>query len=374
MFLALKELKYSKGRFLMISLIIVLIAWLVFFLAGLGNGLSDLGAATLKYADIDYAVYEENSDFTFSKSMISESIADDLLKEDGVEAVAPFGTASASIRNTGNDKEETSKVDVLIAGIRPGSFLEPKVTSGKALKESDSLGVIADDTLKTDGFKIGDELTISGSNEKMKIVGFTKNQSLSHQPVLFASLDKYRAYKYAAPGSDNGIKDVVSSVMIQGKNSDAAKIEKDLGDVEVGTKKEAINAVPGYSAENGTITMMLGFLIVISAIVIAVFFYILTNQKTQQFGVMKAIGGSNWFVIKSVISQVFIISVISILIGVGLTYATAAILPDSMPFNLVNSLVIVYSLILLVISVVSSFFSVLKIAKIDPLTALGRVE
>ncbi|WP_313469598.1 hypothetical protein [Carnobacterium sp.] len=113
MFLALKELKYSKGRFLMISLIIVLIAWLVFFLAGLGNGLSDLGAATLKYADVDYAVYEEKSEFTFSKSMISESIADDLLKEDGVKAVAPFGTASASIRNAGSDKEAASKVDVL---------------------------------------------------------------------------------------------------------------------------------------------------------------------------------------------------------------------------------------------------------------------
>ncbi|WP_313469600.1 FtsX-like permease family protein [Carnobacterium sp.] len=208
----------------------------------------------------------------------------------------------------------------------------------------------------------------------MKIVGFTKNQTLSHQPVVFTSLDKFRAYKYAAPGSDNGIKDVVNSIMIQGKDSDPEKIAQDVKHIEVGTKKEVINAVPGYAAENGTITMMLGFLIVISAIVIAVFFYILTNQKTQQFGVMKAIGGSNWFVIKSVISQVFILSVISILVGVGLTYATAAILPDSMPFNLVNSLVVSYSLILLAISVVSSFFSVLKIAKIDPLTALGRVE
>ncbi|MGX7393733.1 ABC transporter permease [Carnobacterium mobile] len=374
MFLALKELRYSKGRFLMISLIIVLISWLVFFLAGLGNGLSDLGAATLKYADVDYAVYEEKSDFTFSKSMISESIADDLLKEDGVKAVAPFGTASASIRNAGSDKEAASKVDVLIAGIRPGSFMEPKVTSGTALKETDSLGVIADDSLKAEGFKLGDDLTISGSNEKMKIVGFTKNQTLSHQPVVFTSLDKFRDYKYAAPGSDNGIKDVVNSIMVQGKDSDPEKIAQDVENIEVGTKKEVINAVPGYAAENGTITMMLGFLIVISAIVIAVFFYILTNQKTQQFGVMKAIGGSNWFVIKSVISQVFILSVISILVGVGLTYATAAILPDSMPFNLVNSLVISYSLILLAISVVSSFFSVLKIAKIDPLTALGRVE
>ena len=57
--------------------------------------------------------------------------------------------------------------------------------------------------------------------------------------------------------------------------------------------------MPGYTAENGTIMMMLVFLIVISAFVIAVFFYVLTIQKTQQFGVMKAIGASNGFIAKS---------------------------------------------------------------------------
>ncbi|QQP69944.1 ABC transporter permease [Carnobacterium sp. CS13] len=374
MFLALKELTYSKGRFMMISLIIMLIAWLVFILAGLGNGLSDLGAATLKYADVDYAVFEEKSDFAFSKSMLPESLADDVMEEKGVEAVAPIGTASASVRKTGSEQSEAAKVDVLLAGIRPDSFMEPKVTSGNALQADDPSGVIVDDSLKKDGFQIGDTLTISGSVEELTIVGFTKNQTLSHQPVVFTSLEKFRMYKYAAPGSDNGIKDVVNSVMVQGKDVDPEKLEQSIDGIEVGTKKETINAVPGYTAENGTIMMMLGFLIVISAIVIAVFFYILTNQKAHQFGVMKAIGASNWFVIKSVISQVFSLSLISILIGVGLTYATAAILPDSMPFNLEGQLVVTYSLILLLISVASSLFSVLKIAKIDPLTALGRVE
>lgn len=374
MFLALKELKYSKGRFIMISLIIVLISWLVFFLAGLGNGLSDLGAATLKYGDFDYALFEEESDFSFSKSVLSESSAEELLNEKGVKAVAPIGTASASIRQKESSEDKNSKVDVLIAGIRPGSFMEPEVTSGKSLQPNNPSGVIVNESLKEEGFKLGDTLAINGSTQEMEIIGFTKNQSLSHQPVVFSSLDKLREYKYAAPGSDNGIKNAVNSILIQGEDVDPRKIEKAIGAVQIGSKKETINAVPGYSAENGTISMMVGFLIIISAIVIAVFFYILTSQKTQQFGVMKAIGASNWFIIKSVVSQVFILSVASIAIGIALTYATAAILPDSMPFNLINSLVVSYSLVLLAISVVSSFFSVLKIAKIDPLTALGRVE
>ena len=48
MFLALKELKHAKLRYTLMSIIIVLIAWLVFILSGLGNGLSTLSAATVK--------------------------------------------------------------------------------------------------------------------------------------------------------------------------------------------------------------------------------------------------------------------------------------------------------------------------------------
>ena len=149
---------------------------------------------------------------------------------------------------------------------------------------------------------------------------------------------------------------------------------KAVDGVEVVTKSAAINGMPGYTAENGTIMMMLVFLIVISAFVIAVFFYVLTIQKTQQFGVMKAIGASNGFIARAIVSQVFVLSFFSILIGIGLTYLTAMVFPEEMPFNLDPVLVIIYGIVLLAISVGSSLFSVRRISKIDPLTALGRVE
>ena len=73
-------------------------------------------------------------------------------------------------------------------------------------------------------------------------------------------------------------------------------------------------------------------------------------------------------------SQVFVLSFFSILVGIGLTYLTAMVFPEEMPFNLDPVLVIIYGIVLLVISVGSSLFSVRRISKIDPLTALGRVE
>jgi putative ABC transport system permease protein len=113
---------------------------------------------------------------------------------------------------------------------------------------------------------------------------------------------------------------------------------------------------------------------VISAFIIGVFFYVITLQKSNQFGIMKAIGARNGFLGKAVISQVFVLSLLSIVIGVLLTYGTAAVLPEGMPFILDTKWMIAYSLILLAIALLSSLASVRTIVKVDPLQALGRVE
>ena len=72
MFLARKELWFSKRGFLLIGFIIVLISWLVFVLSGLGNGLSDLGTAVIRYSDMDLAVFEEDSELALRKSTLPD--------------------------------------------------------------------------------------------------------------------------------------------------------------------------------------------------------------------------------------------------------------------------------------------------------------
>lgn len=375
MFLALKELKHGKLRFTMIGLIIVLIAWLVFILSGLGNGLSTLSAATIKNWEAEHVVYENGAGAKFSKSLLSQSLQSKIEAQPGVEEVAPFSQAVIAILPIDGVAEGEDKVDAALLGIEASSFLHPEVIEGKAIEPSIKNGVVANVTLKhQNGYEIGDEIAIDGSELNAKIIGFVKNETFNHLPSLFANMDFVREYKYSAPGSNNGVEDAINAFAILGKDVDAVQIEKEVDGVEVVTKSSAINGMPGYTAENGTIMMMLVFLIVISAFVIAAFFYVLTIQKTQQFGVMKAIGASNGFIARAIVSQVFVLSFFSILIGIGLTYLTAMVFPEEMPFNLDPVLVIIYGIVLLVISVGSSLFSVRRISKIDPLTALGRVE
>lgn len=373
MFLAMKELMHSKMRFLMIIIIFVLIAWLVFILSGLGNGLSTLAASTFKTMKADYVVFEEGSQSSMSKSLLSDQLIAEVELLPNVSAAASMGSTMATALKGQSTKNE-DKLDIAIIGIKPGSFLEPAIVEGESLSSGNPTGVVVNSTMKDKGYNIGDTFQLDGTTESLTIIGYVENQTYNHVASVFAPMDTWRKITFAAPGSDKGVAGPVNAIMLQGKDIDPDLINSKLSSTDTVTRAAAVQGMPGYKEENGTILMMLAFLLAISAFVLGVFFYVITMQKTNQFGIMKAIGASNTFLSKAIMSQVFMLSLTSIVVAILLTYGTAAIMPEGMPFKLETSLVVTYSVILLIIAMLSSMVSVRKITKIDPLKALGRVE
>lgn len=373
MFLAIKEMKHSKLRFGMIGAIIMMIAWLVFILSGLGNGLASLAAATMKHMDADYFIYEEGTGGKIMKTKVSGELAENVVGQYGVEAAALFGQSTVVVHHKGADSS-VEKDDVALLGIEAGNFIEPKVVEGKQLDPNNLNGVLADITLKEKGYAIGDTLVVTSSNIEVEIIGFVEGETFNHLSTLFSNVELWQSYAFAAPGADNGLSNPVQAIALQGADIDVAKIDATYDKIETITHGDAVMGMPGYKEESGTIFLMLAFLMVISAVIIGVFFYIFILQKTQQFGVMKAIGASDRFIKNSIIAQVFVLSAASIIAGIILTYLTALVFPSGMPFDLNFGTVLLYGAILLAISVFGSVFSARRIAKIDPLTALGRVE
>ena len=373
MFLAIKEMKHSKLRFSMIGAIIMLIAWLVFILSGLGNGLASLAAATMKNIDAEYFIYEEGTGGKIMKTKVSGDIEEEVIGQYGVEDAALFGQSTVVVYKKGED-ESVEKDDIAMLGIEPGKFIEPTVVEGSQLDTSKPNGVLADVSLKDKGYALGDTLVVTSSNIEVEIIGFVEGETFNHLSAIFANVELWQSYAFAAPGSNNGLNNPVHAIALQGENIDPAKIDAAFDKIETIDHGKAVMGMPGYKEESGTIYMMLAFLMVISAIIISVFFYIFILQKTQQFGVMKAIGASDRFIKNSIISQVFVLSAFSIIVGIGLTYLTSLVFPSGMPFDLDFKTVVLYAVILLVVSVLGSVVSARRIAKIDPLTALGRVE
>ena len=105
-----------------------------------------------------------------------------------------------------------------------------------------------------------------------------------------------------------------------------------------------INTLPGYNAQVLTFSVMIIFLIIIVSIVLGIFIYVLTIQKTSMFGVMKAQGISNFYISSSVIFQTLTLVALGISFGLALTLISGFFLQSILPFAINISFYIVISL------------------------------
>jgi len=360
--LSLKEIWFFKLRYLLIGFIMFFVAALVFIISGLANGLSSDNASSIQNMNAHAFYLDKDADNRLDRSRFDEKVLSDIKDNKNLQTV---GLQMLSLKEVNSDK----KVDVSMMGIDPNSFLMPKVTEGSTIKSSKGPTIVADDSLKKQGIEIGDKLYEENSDITYTVVGFTEKQTFSHTPVafvnkeswenLFASTQKVSYNAIVIKDANKELQEDVSSTI-----KDGVWVEK--GDV--------IKGIPGYDAEQKSLFMMLAFLIVIAVFVLTAFFYIMTIQKVNQFGVLKAIGAKNNFLIGSTIIQVIILSIVSIGAAIGFAAILQAIMPKGIPFVFDFGLILIYSGILFIVSIFGALLSSASIVKADPLQAMGRAE
>ncbi|KQY84069.1 ABC transporter permease [Paenibacillus sp. Root52] len=372
MYLAIREMRFAKGRYALIATIMVLVAFLVLFVTGLAQGLAYDNAASVKNMTATHFVLEQNSNHRFTRSQLNQNKLEQARLAVGEGNAEPLGVKMTTVIPAGN----TKKVDVTLFMVNPNGWLSPTVSEGSSISEQQAGQVMVDRKLSESGVQLGSIIEDQASDMQWTVSGFVENESFSHSPVVFLNKQDWLNLqtKSAAPqGAESAENPVYNAIALKNTSSDQIEnIVKALPGTEVITKSEAISAIPGYKEEQGSLVMMIAFLFVISAFVLAVFFYVITIQKTSQFGILKAIGTGTAYLAKSVALQVLVLSVGSLLISVLLVQVFESILPATMPFQLGFSTLALTCISFVVMSLAGSLFSVWKVAKIDALDAIGR--
>ncbi len=263
---------------------------------------------------------------------------------------------------TSKDSTEEGKINVSFFGIDKDQFIMPNLVEGKAFNNDDE--AIGDISLKEEyGLAVGDTVKLSGSDKTFKLTGFTDHAKFNVSPVLYTTINAYQQIRFEKEDTSENAR--INAIVVRGKIND---LPEDLEQIKI---SKFINELPGYNAQVLTFGFMIGFLIVIAAIVIGIFIYVLTMQKINIFGVMKAQGITGGFIARSVVAQTFILSFVGILLGLVGTVGTSLVLPDAVPFQSNWLFFGVISLLMLVVAVLGALFSVRTIVKIDPLKAIG---
>ncbi|EZZ57345.1 ABC transporter permease [Staphylococcus aureus] len=349
MFLAWNEIRRNKLKFGLIIGVLTMISYLLFLLSGLANGLINMNKEGIDKWQADAIVLNKDANQTVQQSVFNKKDIENKYKK------------QATLKQTGEIVSNGHQKDnVLVFGVEKSSFLVPSLIEGhKATKDNE---VLADETLKNKGFKIGDTLSLSQSDEKLHIVGFTESAKYNASPVIFTNDATIAKINPRLTG------DKINAVVVRDTNWKDKKLNQEL---EAGSINDFIENLPGYKPQNLTLNFMISFLFVISATVIGIFLYVMTLQKTSLFGILKAQGFTNGYLANVVISQTLILALFGTAFGLLLTGVTGAFLPDAVPVKFDVLTLLVFAIVLMIVSVLGSLFSILTIRKIDPLKAIG---
>ncbi|EOA8673598.1 ABC transporter permease [Staphylococcus aureus] len=349
MFLAWNEIRRNKLKFGLIIGVLTMISYLLFLLSGLANGLINMNKEGIDKWQADAIVLNKDANQTVQQSVFNKKDIENKYKK------------QATLKQTGEIVSNGHQKDnVLVFGVEKSSFLVPSLIEGhKATKDNE---VLADETLKNKGFKIGDTLSLSQSDEKLHIVGFTESAKYNASPVIFTNDATIAKINPRLTG------DKINAVVVRDTNWKDKKLNQELEAVSI---NDFIENLPGYKPQNLTLNFMISFLFVISATVIGIFLYVMTLQKTSLFGILKAQGFTNGYLANVVISQTLILALFGTAFGLLLTGVTGTFLPDAVPVKFDVLTLLVFAIVLMIVSVLGSLFSILTIRKIDPLKAIG---
>ena len=355
MFLALNEMRHSKLRYALVVGVTFLIAYLVFFLTGLSYGLAqEYQQAINKWQATDILLSDKAND-SLSMSQINPKILDQVTANKKAVLAQTPGIIIDS-------KDDQKKQNVSFFGIDAGQFLRPNIIEGKLFQTRGD--VVADKSLETRyGYQLGDKVRLATNDQTLTILGLTDQAKFSVAPVLYTSLETFQLIRNGA------------SMAGQQAASVNAIVTKGTAGETAGLKNLSIGAfiykLPGYSAQVMTFSFMIGFLVVIAAIVIGIFIYVLTMQKMAIFGVMKAQGISSGYIARSVVAQTFVLAFTGVLAGLVATVLSALALPDAVPFQTQPLFFAGIAVLIVVVAILGALFSVRSIVKLDPLRAIG---
>ncbi|KAA5834272.1 ABC transporter permease [Saccharopolyspora hirsuta] len=355
MFLAIRDIRFAKGRFALMGSVVGLITLLIVLLSGLTAGLAHQSTSAIAQLPATRIAFGAPAGQAPEKSFADSSVTAEQLAAyrdaPGVRWAEPLGITQTRLDTPAGGAAVT------VFGVAPGAGLSPVPVVPGGL-------VISRELAEGAGLVVGQRVQAGAA--ELTVDGIVEDAFYSHTPVAWTALETWSALRPPHAGA------AVATVI-------AADVEDpSAADAAAGTASETVagslSGIGSYSSENGSLLMMQGLLYAISALVIGAFMTVWTIQRSGDIAVLKALGGATGYLLRDALAQ----SVIVLLLGAGLGGAVGvglgAAAAQVVPFQLTAATTVLPVALMIVLGMVGAALAVRRITSVDPLTALGAAR
>lgn len=375
MYLSFRDITFAKGRFALIGGVVGLITMLLVLLTGLTNGLSQQNTSALERLDASQIVFsapaETEGDPSFAESGITAAELD--LWEDalGVDAVERLGVTQTRAETIGHEAEESSgraATSVAVFSVEEDTALASglEVIEGQAHPGAGEVilsSVIAEDL----DLAPGDTLRLSSS--ELTVAGVVEDEFYSHVPVVWTSIEDFAGIAHL--GEDNVASALAVPASVGGLSTEVLSTVNDQAGTVSTDTRGAFNALPAYQSERGSLLTMQGFLYGISALVVVSFLTVWTIQRTRDLAVLRALGSSRSYLVRDALTQASVVVLLGALTGGVAAWAGGLVIGNAVPFLLTPWTVAAPVCGVFALGVAGATLTTRRVARVDPLLALG---
>ncbi|GHF25353.1 ABC transporter substrate-binding protein [Streptomyces mashuensis] len=351
MFVALRDIRFARGRFALMGTVVVLITMLVVFLNGLTGGLAREATSAVAGLPAGRVVFGAPAwaaaEVSFGNSTVDERQLAAWRAAPGVTSAEPLGVAMTRLTAGGT----ASSVSVFGSTER----LRPELLRGTAPR--DGQVAVGERVAREHGLRVGGTVTL-GSRE-LVVAGITPDRSHGHAPTVWATLGTWSLV---------GHQPQPTVLAVTGDGGPSGAVAASTRAVEL---DDALPGIPGYAAEQGTLRLVEGFLLVVSALVVGAFFTVWTVQRRPEVAVLKAVGASGGYLVRDALAQALAVLGAGALLGGALGALGGWPASAAVPFELSTATVAVPVAAMVLLGLAGAALAVRRITSVDPLTALG---
>lgn len=375
LFLAWRDMRFARGRFALITGVVLLMTLLIGLLSGLTGGLAQQNISAVRALDGERVVLAAE---TFDESELTDAQVEAWNDSDLVENVREVGILRFTI-----DAPEADSGSTEAAGADETGTSAPGISAAMFGGAADSPardGQVALSPQAAEDLGVGDADQVSVLGIDLAVDVLDEDRWYAHTSVAYVTMSDWQEMQTRLGRDDVAATALTLDVSDNASEAGDASVDDQLealaeeSSTTVNSNLSSLLAIASLRSEIGSLLMMVGMLFGISALVVGAFFTVWTMQRTGDVAVLKALGASTPSLMRDALGQSLAVLIAGVGGGILLTAALGLAVSGVVPFVVAWYTTLLPAVLLIALGLVGAAFALRSVTQADPLTALGSAR